>query len=406
MKSLVKNISLIVTNRAIFVSVYLLISLLFVTFASELPLIGLINKVTIIWGVALIPYFIYRRFANRKSSIKVYEILIIAFLLLTLALNIFSYFTTENLKNWLINNIYLIVLFLPDYKTSLSRCKKQLNVISTVFIGFSFITSVISIGMLIMDKVYTNSVGTVYTNAFSNENSLGLSAALAFLISLYMFFAFKNNKIIKFSMIINMIIQVIAVVLAGGRSSYIVFMALIFIYVFVKFKNIFIRLIMIGTPIGLMVIIVCKYIDKLYLLLTGREILWDTALKLIKTVPLTGVGNSDLVPRIRELTYEELLGIDAGGLHNMYIQVAAVNGVISCVLFIGILLSIFLFVLNKIDSLNKTKQIKVIPLFAVFVGIALVSLMESTLLYNISFISIIFWTYSSYLCTYVHEESK
>ena len=100
-----------------------------------------------------------------------------------------------------------------------------------------------------------------------------------------------------------------------------------------------------------------------------------------------------------------LRGIEGGGLHNIYIQLTTVNGIFAALIIIILFGSIFFFLNKKIQPLMAKTKVRFTILLALFLGIALINLMESSLLYSVNFICIIFWSVASFLISYLDNEN-
>ena len=101
-----------------------------------------------------------------------------------------------------------------------------------------------------------------------------------------------------------------------------------------------------------------------------------------------------------------LPGIEAGGLHNIYLQIITANGLISFIIFISLIIMTICTLTKKIDSMNKKDKLINGILLTLIFGILFVNLFESNLVYIASFISIIFWSYLSYFYSITTNNSK
>ncbi|WP_322379201.1 O-antigen ligase family protein, partial [Clostridium perfringens] len=120
--------------------------------------------------------------------------------------------------------------------------------------------------------------------------------------------------------------------------------------------------------------------------LTGRDILWSTCFDVIKNNPIFGIGFTNLTNVLSE---EKVLTL--GRVHNIYIELAATNGLIALIVFIVILALIILFIFKKFDLFHYKQLLSYNVLFALIISIMSINLVESSLVYIVSFISIIFW---------------
>ena len=112
---------------------------------------------------------------------------------------------------------------------------------------------------------------------------------------------------------------------------------------------------------------------------------------------LTGVGNSELVESVKNARIGWYVPMRDGGLHNIYVQIGTVNGIISLLLFLMFLGMILMFIVQQLDKLQRKEKLQMTILTSIIVGILAVNLFESTLIYMASFISLIFWIYLGYL---------
>ena len=147
--------------------------------------------------------------------------------------------------------------------------------------------------------------------------------------------------------------------------------------------------------------------DKLYNFLSARNELWYSAWLLIKQNSLVGVGNSSLVEKVYSMRPGVILpGIEAGGLHNILLQITTANGFIALILFLIIIYNAFIFIIKKVDlSFGKDRKLDLI-LLSLVTGILFVNLFESNLIYIVSFIPIIFWTYLGYFISILKIDSE
>ena len=131
---------------------------------------------------------------------------------------------------------------------------------------------------------------------------------------------------------------------------------------------------------------------------SGRTSLWESASIVINDNPIAGVGYGDMVEAVTNAREtEDLPGLETGRLHNIYIEVATVNGIISLAMLLIFIILLFTFIVSHIDHMRKKEKFEMTILTSMILGILAVNLFESTLIYIVSFISMIFWIYSGYL---------
>ena len=207
--------------------------------------------------------------------------------------------------------------------------------------------------------------------------------------------------------IINILVQGISLILADGRSAYLILLSIVFCYLLFILKKNYQRILLIVIPIMISVVAFFTLpANLLHKILTSREYIWQSAINLIYKYPFTGVGNVNKIGRIQDVRVAYLQGFEEGGLHNIFFEVAVVNGLISLVLFILFIVFLLLFSFKKINKISISKGREYFIIFALVVGLILVNLLESSLLYIISFISIIFWIYSGYLVAILNKSRR
>ncbi|GAA0083687.1 hypothetical protein UT300007_01260 [Clostridium sp. CTA-7] len=403
----------IITNKFYLKLSYIFISLSFATVISDYPFFNTLNKVVLLWGLILVLINLLELIIFRRRKIYFFEIFLYLFLALTLFLNLTQYKLNVNLKFWLVNFMLMTVIFSIDTYKSKVRLIKELNIISYFFTFMTFILSSISLVMIFINKTITIDLGIkdgvplvlVYKGLFKNENSFGIAASLSILIALYLFFT-TRNKYIKIFLTINITIQTISVFLSGGRSAYFPLLSLLFVFLLLKFKNIYIRLSIIFIPMAISITSFFTLPENiLHKILTGREYLWMTAFRLLKSVPLAGVGNVNKAGRLKDLRMTYLQGLDFGGVHNIFLEISCINGIPATILFTTFIIFIFIFFTKKLESSSFEYKLKYGVLFALCIGIVLINLLESSLVYIISFISMIFWIYTGYLVAILDKEN-
>lgn len=400
-----------ISNKFYFKIIYLFVSLSISTLLLFIPGIRFINQILIIYGIVLIGINIIESLINKRRLYS-FKIVLYSFLVLSLILIISKYPSVENIKIWLINTIIFTVIFSIDTFKHEHKLKNELNIISSFFVLATFLFSFISAIMIIskskfwLSETYKNEwISYGFSSFFSNENSLGIACAISFAISLYLFF---NSKLIssKFFYSLNCLLQLVTMVLSTCRSAYLIIISLLFVYAFVYIKNNYFRIALTFIPLSGFLSVLLLLPNKFGMFLSGREDYWKSAFTLIKSVPLTGVGNTNLVPMITDFNPTFPLALKSGGLHNIYLQIATVNGLICLILILLFIIFIFLFMVKSLDNCNNNEKLKYTALLGLIIGIALINLLESNLVYIISFINLIFWIYSGYLVSIFYKKKS
>ncbi len=391
-------------SRFYFKLFYLFVSLTFVTALKTIPGIHILSKVALLWGIIIIFYMLVNGY--RKRKLYGFDIALQAFLILTLILTLIFYRTGENLKIWIVNSILFISIYTVDIFRSKKELIKEMEIITYFYTIFMAVASIISLLMRIVNKnievgefLFAGSKGGL----FENENAISIAAAIAIAMCLYINYSTKINKI-KLYCLGNIALQLIAMMVFRGRSAILIVIAMFYTAAFIYVKNKYIRISMIILPILFMIasVIIAVGTDWNYTAIrsytSGRNNLWRTAWAVIKWYPLTGVGKSALIENMREARVTwDLPGLEYGGLHNIYFQIITVNGLISLILFISFLCGMLIFVLKRVDNLKRKERLRMTVLVSMLVGILAANLFESTLIYIVSFMSMIFWIYLGYV---------
>ncbi|ACD51835.1 O-antigen polymerase family [Clostridium botulinum E3 str. Alaska E43] len=291
-------------------------------------------------------------------------------------------------------------LYTIDVFKSKRQNIKEMNIISYFYIVLMLPLSIVSL-YVDYNKITIQATDMVFGTGrsfgiFVNQNALSIAAGLAVVLSIYLMQR-NNNLKMKTLLFLNFIIQGITMVKANGRSSYLLIIAVIYLFVFIYLKNKYLRIALLIIPFLCSSVLLTFNEDRLHGFTSGRNILWKSASFVIKDNPMIGVGYSDLLEAVRNVRVVEYLpGIEYGRLHNIYLEVAATNGIISLVLILIFLISIMVFIIKKLDRLKGKEKLQMTTIASMLLGILAVNVFESNLVYIISFISIMFWIYLGY----------
>lgn len=398
------NLYNLLTNKIYFRIAYLLINLTTITMLRFIPGIHLVNKIIIIWGLALIGINLIEKISKKQFPAKI-DILIYTFLSIISIFTLIKYPTINNIKILLVNFMILTIFFDIDTNKSINKLKQELNLFSLVYFFSTFLLSLISLFIILSKKTIwiSETLNKEYisyglTSLFLNENSLGISAVLSLMISIYLLSTFKEKFVYKLLLYTNIILQFVTLILSNSRSVYLGLLAFIFIFICFYLKNTLLRICFLLTSIISATMIIITKKDSLSSILTGRDILWDLSFQAIKSNFLFGVGSDNLSNILAEKNVLTL-----GRVHNIYIELWATNGTLALILFILILLSMYIFLFQKIIRL-KSNKFTYTTLFSLTVSILFINMVESSLIYIISFISIIFWTILSYTISILSKD--
>ncbi|HCW53567.1 MAG TPA: polymerase [Clostridium sp.] len=406
MKEQLKKVYNILDNKFYFRLLYLFVSLTFVTILKCIPRINILKDIAFAWGFLLLIFMIFNDYKRRK--IYKFDIPLGLFIVITFIFNIFVYKSSSNIKIWAVNLILFIIVFSVDVFNNKKNLIKEMNIITYFYVVAMFILSFISLEMKVFDKSIT--VGEYFFSGangglFENENAISIAAALAIVMCIYLNYISKNFRI-KIFWFINIILQVLTMISFKGRSAYLIVIAVIYTFVFIYNKNKYIRGLLIILPI--LFGIGGSFYEGNHIrdFTSGRTSLWDSAKIVIEHNPIAGVGNANMVERvINARPTSDLPGLQTGGLHNIYIQIATVNGLTSLILFLLFILLASIFIVKKIDELRKKEKMHMTIMVSILVGILVVNIFESALIYGTSFISIIFWVYLGYIISIVGNKN-
>lgn len=409
MKEIIKNIYKYVDNRFYFKLLYLFVTLVYVTILKYVPGILLLKNIVFAWGIILILLMIIEDYKRRK--IYKFDIPLVLFMIVTLMFNIFAYRNKENITVWIVNLILFTVIFTFDVFRNKKEMVKEISVITYFYSIFMFIASGISLAMGIFNiKISISDVvfelSGVKGGVFENKNALSIAAALAIVMCIYLNSITQSYRI-RFFLFANIILQgAIMMVGTHGRSADLVLIAVVYMFIFVYNNNKYVRIMLLLVPILGCIGIWQVNKDNIRIYTSGRNNLWESAAVVIGKSPLNGVGYNDMVEAVKKARpVSDLPGLATGRLHNIYFEIATVNGVISLLLFLSFLGIILMFIVGLLDKLQRKEKIQMTTLTSLTVGILAVNLFESDLIYTASFISMIFWIYLGYLVSILDNKN-
>ena len=398
MKEQIKKVYDILDNKFYFKLLYLFVSLTFVTILKCIPGINIFKDIAFAWGILLLIFMFFNDYKKRK--LYNFDIALGLFIAVTFIFNVLVYRNSTNIKIWIVDLILFVVVFSVDVFKNKKQLIKEMNIITCSYAIFMFIVSFISLEMKMFDKsitigeyLFSGSKGGL----FENENALSIAAALAIVMCIYLNYISKNFRF-KIFWIVNIALQFFTMLSFKGRSAYLVVIAVIYTFCFIYNKNKYIRGLLIILPVLLGIVGYFYEGDQIRNFTSGRTSLWNSAGKVINHHPIAGVGNADMIQNVMNARPTgDLPGLEFGGLHNIYIQIATVNGIISLILFLLFILLTIAFVVKRIDCLRKKEKMHMTIITSITIGVLALNVFESTLIYGTSFISIIYWVYLGYL---------
>lgn len=391
-----------INNRFLFKVIYILVSISFVTILGEVKLINsFTSKIMIIWSIYIILRdIILYRFKNYTR----YHMFLILFLIVFLLSIVFNTGKAGNIKIFLVTVIEFFALFSLEEKASIKESINSIINLSKIMMILSFIGGIISVIMLFFNTKITigsNSYGVsgkLFSGIYNNENTLGIMAFISIILSLVVLAnGFNRDKYIYF---LNICLQIFILYKARANSAVLAMLIFIVVLIIVNIKNSFIKATAILMLFTSSVFAWYKLynIGKLSLYLNGRYAIWKTAIKVIKENIYFGVGNVNVADSVIKSSKAPLMGVEGGGMHNIFIQISVANGLISSIIFILFLLFITLFINKYIMNNYGSSNINVFIIsFSLIISLVAINMFEANLIYIVSFISFIFWSMLSFI---------
>ncbi|MDY3052150.1 MAG: O-antigen ligase family protein [Ndongobacter sp.] len=128
---------------------------------------------------------------------------------------------------------------------------------------------------------------------------------------------------------------------------------------------------------------------------SGRKLLWSSGIEEWKREPVFGLSYEGMVDKVSERVGTSMAGnIRAGGLHNIYVTVLVVTGVVGAVVFLAFLL---LQAGTALHSLQRTwrggmlLQWDLLISVSLAFGILVAEVVEARTLYGLNFVAVVTW---------------
>ncbi len=390
---------------------FLIYTLFLATDFVKIKSFGVIKIILMIWGIALLGYDIYRS----KGKVIYKNILLTIFTIIS-AISIINNGNFADIKLYLIT---LIEIFVLNNYDSEKFSRNEIKIINFILI---LLTLVLTSSALILEKKGFL-IGNIYlVDTFGNSlfkgfyiisTTSGMISYLSTAITIISLFTIKKNKkyknIIRVMYALNIIVQTYAAFKSGVRGAVIsiVVFCFISIYMFIKSKKIrnailgIIISIVFSFPIYKPLIENNEFLNKNpgTSFLSGRVTLWEEGYEnIFKKYPMSGGAPNNMILELKESSSKELIGIDGGRIHNIYLDVLYSAGIIgSFSLFLFIIISIIKFYKGAFNyelDVDTLKWIKLI--FSFLCSILILNFVESLLIYTVNLAGIMFWVYMSY----------
>lgn len=132
---------------------------------------------------------------------------------------------------------------------------------------------------------------------------------------------------------------------------------------------------------------------------SGRIRLLVEAATLFANYPLFGTGSANLVPYSKQYIKG---GLHFSDLHNGYVTILVSSGIVGFIIFLGLAFHIARHIIKSLFMEKKNMRKTIFPcLFSFLFSYCIYSLFEKTLLYEQTFMVVIFWAILGYASVYM-----
>ncbi len=137
---------------------------------------------------------------------------------------------------------------------------------------------------------------------------------------------------------------------------------------------------------------------------SGRRLLLKQAAFIFSKRPLLGIGSTNIVD-YGKIYFES--GIAFSNFHNGYVSILVCNGLVGFVLFMTFLvLVLFNMIKFFLENCSRLKDTVFVNLFIGVLSYLIFALFEKTLLSEINFMGIFFWTFLGYIMAFFMNYRK
>lgn len=459
-------------NEDNFVLVYTAVCLLW-CYPFVLPYADPLNKICFAWGIFLIAWDFFTKRRMFKTVNWGFPLLLIFCYAITILVNI-RYDLYMNIKHIIYLSLDVLILYGRNRNLSKEKLLSLLKKINNIIIVFSFVADIASILMFVFKFQKFFYIGDMYYRQGFLENRLfgvytspnvGALMAIVSFGAMMLNALIKNGEKIKFNWfyICNSVVQVILFSLTlskGGLLTAIAFEVLfVIVYVFPKimkkgmFKSIVASVLLIAVLVGGSnfaikgIRYVMSYIPNIVVntissnedddqadsenkvvferiesgddMSNGRFTIWSGSLKLFKQSPLFGFGDLKVDEDqkvkfdISELndSEQDWLYKHQGNLHNIYVQVLVLSGVVGFAALMAFAISIVKKLgLALINGRKDTQLYNIIAVLFVILGVfAANGMVESHLIFRMQNVfCTIFWAFAgiAVLLSEVYQNSE
>lgn len=371
---------------------YIVYAILSITILREIPYFTQVFSLIMVFlSFIYFCVFIYNGIYIKMNRSRY---LLILFLLLQCSTFFISKNYISDTTRLVFNGIYFLIISISidSNKKDVNKIFKITSLLIFIVIIISFIMYFLNLSININSNIYGKLLEAEYYKSFVgitvNSNTIGILSSFLIIFSIHLLI---NKKRLAYINYFYIVIGIVSLVLSGSRGAILMFLIYVIMILILSNKGylkLTISIFIIGS-IGILI----YYLNKINIdtISTGRSVLWENAFNIIKENKAFGVGTTSFVDIMKENSHVSLPGIEAGGLHNIYIQIALCNGLLAFFVFITFILTSIIRFLKEILYKNNDNNKINISLFSILVSILSLNLFESTLIYICSFIALIFW---------------
>lgn len=400
----------------IYKCVFLVYSIFLSTEFSQIKNFNIIKILIMLWGTEILIYDILK---TKGKSLRKNMILVI-FLILSMITIFMNNITANDIKLYAITLIQLLVLNNYDKNKDIDYTKKELNIFNFILIATTFLLTLAAIlaqelGLNVLNIILFDSgrVEKLFKGFYVISTSAGLICYLSSAVTIIALFTIpqriKNKIGIIILCICNLLVQTYALFKSGARGAIISFVAFIVIVIFMNIRSkkiripilFFITVMIICFPLYKNMIFNMDFLNKNpgTSFFSGRLTLWEEGYKhILKNKPLLGAAPDNMISEIKKLSTEDLIGIEGGRIHNIYLDVVYSNGLIGFGLLMFFIISkmINMYKYSFNYKMEKDTRTYIRLNFSLMTSMLVLNTVESILIYLISTMGIIFWVYMGY----------
>lgn len=371
---------------------YIVYAILSITILREIPYFTQVFSLIMVFlSFIYFCVFIYNGIYIKMNRSRY---LLILFLLLQCSTFFISKNYISDTIRLVFNGIYffIISISIDNNKKDTNKMFKITSLLIFIVIIISFIMYFLNLSININSNIYGKLLDAEYYKSFVgitvNSNTVGILSSFLIIFSIHLLIKKERLDYINYFYIVT---GIVSLVLSGSRGAILMFLIYLIMMLILynkRYLKLAISIFVIGS-IGILIYYLNR--SNIDTISTGRSVLWENAFNIIKQNKIFGVGTTSFVDIMKENSHVSLPGIEAGGLHNIYIQIALCNGLLAFFVFITFILTIIIIFLKEILYKNNDNNKINISLFSILVSILSLNLFESTLIYICSFIALIFW---------------